>query len=97
MLFNTATSLRTKDGGAFLLKRGMSALWGIRLEDRASDSPSSPIELGHGLLRLPDLFRFLQRLGFQGNITVDYSGPTGLGGLRRSLDYARQVWAAVRP
>lgn len=96
ILFNTASWLADRDGGVWILKRSVPALWGIRLLDRAGASEQG-IELGHGLLKLPELFRIIQRGAFAGTITVDYTGPNGLAGLRRCMVYARQVWMAVRP
>lgn len=96
VLFNTAAFLYSRDGGAWVLKIVTPSLFGVRLLDRCSPETDEGIELGHGCLKLPDLFRFLKQSGFGGAITADYVGPHGLAGLRRSFEYARQVWSAIR-
>jgi sugar phosphate isomerase/epimerase len=97
ILFNTATLLGTRDGGAWLLRRVLPSLAALRLIDRAARGSEKPVELGHGRLKLADLFRHLQKHQWRGILLVDYAGPPSPAPLRRCAAYARQVWDAVEP
>ena len=82
--------------GALLLKNLVGAMAGVRLGDIAMRGSESEAELGRGVLKLPELFRFLKRNEFSGVLSVDYGGSAGLAGLRRSVEHARGVWSAVQ-
>jgi len=50
---------------------------------------------GEGVVDFPAIFETLRRAGFAGWLSVEYTGPEGLAGMKRALDFVRRGWEAT--
>jgi inosose dehydratase len=83
---------------AFMLHRFKDRLYDMHMKDVDKDTAEgAPVEIGRGIIDIPEIIRTLKKINYQGNVAFEYEKDEKdpLPGLAESVGYVRGVMKVV--
>jgi sugar phosphate isomerase/epimerase len=91
--FDTANTLAYGDDPLPVLEAVLERVVSIHAADTKARGRLEPVLLGTGAVPFREIFRRLQRHGFDGPVSIEEASNTGAAGFAAAVEFVRRIWS----